>query len=97
MHPEISKGRENKSTDAGLIKHKATLWEGSGQRQTTSHKKNMIFDFNLFSWWHQLDFDALKKILFSWWHQLDSMHLKIWFLTLIYSHGDMVTSHKKRF
>jgi hypothetical protein len=25
MHPEISKGRENKSTDAGLIKHKATL------------------------------------------------------------------------
>jgi hypothetical protein len=42
MHPEISKGEEKKSTDADLIKHKATLSEGSGQRQTTSHKK---YDF----------------------------------------------------
>jgi hypothetical protein len=29
MHPEISKGEEKKYADADLIKHRATLSEGS--------------------------------------------------------------------
>jgi hypothetical protein len=39
MHPEISKGEEKKYVDADLIKHRATLSEGSRQRESASNKK----------------------------------------------------------
>jgi hypothetical protein len=39
MHPEISRVEEKKPVDADLLKHKATLLEGSRQRESTSNKK----------------------------------------------------------
>jgi hypothetical protein len=39
MHPEIEKVEEKKYVDQDLLKHRASLSEGSRQREATSNKK----------------------------------------------------------